>query len=85
MRCSVSQAGFPVSSCRAARPGRTIEAGWPGLELGWFQGQKRGGAAVGPRPAAELKQRGSERALLTGTEVRSCGWNSDLCMLTGFS
>ena len=42
LRCSVSQAGFPFSSCRAAGPGRTTEAGWPGLELGWFQGQKRG-------------------------------------------
>lgn len=50
-----------------------MEAGWPGLELGWFQGQKWGGAAVGPRPAAKLKQRGSERALLMGAEVRSCG------------
>lgn len=41
MQC-LSQAGFPFSAGRAAGLSRTMVVGWPGLEPGWYQGQKGG-------------------------------------------
>ena len=48
-------------------------AGWSGLELGWFQGQKGAWPPLvpGQPPVAEVENAGPERALLMGTKVRT--------------
>lgn len=72
LHCLPRPVSFLLLQVRGGQAGQRV-AGWSGLELGWFQGQKGAWPPLvpGQPPVAEVENAGPERTLLMGTKVRT--------------